>query len=357
MVFKMSIESIEKLVDEIRTEFRYSRGVAPVIVDVIERNSTDLHVIVSDRAEKSLMIGPRGIIAAEIAKRTDRKVSFYGADEILIRNHRLGLSLKRIDELIDQVNRKQKEVITMIGDLVKLERDYPATSMFELDYVSRNANLGIAYSGGYDSTGALLIVRKLFPRLKAFTVNLGPRFIDPREIERMHEQLKELGVTFFLIEDKAEFSAILDKMQEGKSHPCRLCHEVTMECVKKAAIEERIDVLITGELLPTGRQSMEYEKGLLTIHLPAALALSKYRTKEISSGKRNTNITRFGCAHLANLHRRGWRDCGPSIFRVLRELQAGILSSGEALKLIKSILLPLLRDRKIQSSESLERIT
>jgi predicted PP-loop superfamily ATPase len=96
---------------------------------------------------------------------------------------------------------------------------------------------------------------------------------------------------------------------------------------------------VTGEMLPSGRQALDLQENILIIHLPAALALSKYRTERISeeSGKEIFR-RKFGCNLVAKSHSKGWKNSGPSIFRVLRELEAGVLTTGQSLEYIKDIV-------------------
>ncbi|MFW9919554.1 MAG: hypothetical protein ACFFED_08145 [Candidatus Thorarchaeota archaeon] len=350
----MSVESIENLVISIREEFGYARGIPPSVVEVIERNSTSLHIIVSDRSEKSLMIGPGGRIAAELSKRLNRKVSIHGADELLMKVHRLKLTLIRIEDLISIVNQRQKEFLTILRNLVILEMNYPRSDISDFNQLHRDISVGVAFSGGIDSSAALLTTTRIISSVTALTANMGPRFIDPREKARIKDISFELGSDIEIIEDLSERESLIQNVEAGNIHPCGTCHEITMRKLKEHATEKELDVLVTGELLPTGRQSIEFVKGLLIVHFPAALALTKYRTKEIGHTiKPSSNMMRFGCTFLASQHRTGWSACGPSIFRVLRELQGGVLSTGEALSLIKSILLPAIKVSKEEQESSI----
>ena len=47
---------------------------------------------------------------------------------------------------------------------------------------------------------------------------------------------------------------------------------------------------------------------------------------------------KFGCNLVAKSHSKGWQNVGPSIFRVLRELEAGVLTTGQSLEYIKDIV-------------------
>lgn len=342
----MQANSIQKLITEIREEFDYSRGVQPSILDVLEDDEDTLYVIVSDRAEKSLMIGPGGRIAAELSKKLERKVTFYGQDELILRKHRLNLTLKRIDEVVDKSTAGQKRFLSFLKNLVLEELNYPRISRLSQHPMNSDVPMAVAYSGGTDSGATLIIANTFSNQVKAFTVNMGPRFIDQREMNRMKEFTSNLNVSLEIVENKEEAFEVLEKTEAGKIHPCGTCHEIIMTSVKRIMKEQHFDILLTGELLPTGRQSIEVNDETLIIHLPAALAFSKYRTRQVNNRYQSEKSnTRFGCAFLSDYHTMGWRVCGPSIFRVLRELQGGVLSTGEALELIKSILLPILKTK------------
>jgi predicted PP-loop superfamily ATPase len=105
------------------------------------------------------------------------------------------------------------------------------------------------------------------------------------------------------------------------------------------AAESDHSVVVTGELLPGGRQAIVKTGNLLIVHLPAALSLTKHRTEHISEAYgRRIPRRQFGCRLVADTHAKGWMNVGPSIKRVLRELQAGILTTGQALEYIKAIV-------------------
>ncbi len=343
MVLNVSVESIEKLVQSIREGLEYERGVNPSIIEIIETSDSALHIIASDRAEKSLLIGPGGRIVAEVSKILGRKTSIYGADEIQLKKYRLALTRRRINEIISDVNPNQREFLNILGKLISLEEDYPRSDFSYYDTSQTTAAAAIAYSGGVDSTATLVIARRAIQNVTALTIDMGPMFIDRRELERIKVDISELNITFEVIENLEVSHQVIERTESDRIHPCGMCHEHIMNTVKKIALARGFDVLLTGELLPSGRQSIEYKNGLLVVHLPAALSLSKYQTKQICN---RDGVLRFGCNFISYHHRRGWRMCSPSVFRVLRELQAGVLSTGEALDLIKSILIPVFRAKK-----------
>ena len=173
----------------------------------------------------------------------------------------------------------------------------------------------------------------------AIMISLGHHMHNPKDIERAEEWCKQIGVQLISLNHSEEIHDILERVEEGRIHPCGECHNCIMEGVREFASKNNYEVLVTGELLPSGRQAVLVREGLLIIHLPAALSLTKHRTERIAqeSGKKLFR-RKFGCNLVSKSHSKGWRNIGPSIFRVLRELEAGVLTTGQTLDYIKDII-------------------
>ncbi len=354
----MLAESLNNLVLEIRRDLGYDRGVTPRITQVIEYPDHSIHAILSDRAEKSLMIGPGGRIAAEITRRINRVVTFHGEDELLTRRYRLGLTLERIEEIRNCLSPAQAEFIGFLHTQVKQEIGYPNLILGQLGSKALSTPVAVAYSGGVDSGATLRIISEHLEPVIAFTVDSGPMFIDSKMKERIQETCRTVGAKHLYISNDGRFKSIREKAENGRVHPCGPCHDFTMSLIRNRAKEGGLEVLLTGEMLPTGRQAIEMKDGLLIVHFPAALSLSKYRTREIStSDSGQGSHSRYGCHFLSAQHLKGWKTIGPSIFRVLRELQGGVLSTGEALAFIKSINAPLLKAARLSLEEANEGST
>lgn len=58
---------------------------------------------------------------------------------------------------------------------------------------------------------------------------------------------------------------------------CGECHKITEKAIYSEIGDEEIEIIVFGDLLPTGRHSLHFdeENGILRINLPALLALSK----------------------------------------------------------------------------------
>ncbi|RLG65337.1 hypothetical protein DRN89_02010 [archaeon] len=100
------------------------------------------------------------------------------------------------------------------------------------------------------------------------------------------------------------------------------------------------DIIVFGNLLPTGIQSMSMVDGILRVNLPGALAMTK---KDIllmarSNGHPLKYVFSYGCPFLNALFRKYPSTIYASFDRILRKVRAGIMEPGFALKLMKGIL-------------------
>jgi predicted PP-loop superfamily ATPase len=340
-------DKIHQTTLEIRHELGYDRGVNPNIVECWEHPDGSVHIVLSDRAEKSLFIGPGGRVVAELVKRIQHPVAIYGQEEILIRRHRLNLTLKRIQEIRADISKTQNRFLDFLTEQVERELIHPAPSDEKTTAQANSVKIAVAYSGGVDSGASLILTKSAFLETEAVTVDLGYKMLGEHEKKKITERLGELGISQTFIKPTDGLESVIEKTSEGRIHPCGPCHKITMDSVREHAIENGYDVLVTGEMLPTGRQSIETNQNLMIVHVPATLSLSKHRTTQINKKLPNTEYsTKFGCHLLSEAHGRGWSSINPSIYRVLRELQGGVLSTGKALGQIRSILNPILERRQ-----------
>jgi predicted PP-loop superfamily ATPase len=335
----MTSNHISSLVQEIRKELNLTRGVSSQIENVYEHDDNSLHLVASDRAEKSLLLGPGGRVTAELAKRTERKITIYGADEILLRRHRLRLTMFRIEEIMHELTDTQSTVVNCLRHLIEQELSYPESQIQRNPSFGKNLKIALAFSGGIDSTASGIILKESGFIVDTVLVDMGHQFQNPKDIKLAEDWCLQHNIGLTRIDLAGANTDLLKRVDAGRIHPCGECHSIVMERVKEYITKTNYEVLVTGELLPSGRQSILFDEGLLIIHLPAALSLSKHRTETIAekSGKKLFR-RKFGCNLVGKSHSKGWKNVGPSIFRVLRELEAGVLTTGQSLEYIKDIV-------------------
>ncbi|TFG30818.1 hypothetical protein EU527_13925 [Candidatus Thorarchaeota archaeon] len=342
----MMIEPISTLIYEIREEFGFNRGVLPTIEKIYEHDDGSLHLITPDRSEKSLLLGPGGRIATELAKRISKRITIYGLDEILLREHRLKLTLRRIDEIFEMTNPEQQAFLEFLQAMISNELSFPMKSMQSVTSFYGASKIAVAYSGGIDSSATLFILKENGIKTDAITTQLGHEFLTNHEMSKMRHWCEMNGIKQVLVQPKQDVTNIVQDTRGLRIHPCGNCHEIIIDSIKDYSIRNKYHILITGELLPNGRQSIVLENELLIIHFPAALAFSKYRTEQVAerSGKK-IGRKRYGCLLVNEANMKGWRNIGPSISRVLRELEGGVLTTGQGLEYIKSIVKPIINKR------------
>lgn len=336
----MKPESIADLVQCIRNELRLGRGVTPIIRQVFAHSDGSFHIVTSDRSEKSLLLGPGGRVSAVLSRRILAPVTIYGADELVLRKHRLELTLGRIEEMISAATTPARKMILQgLQNLIIQELRFPETNTVFDQSIGHGARVAVAFSGGVDSGASLAILKECGFEPEAISVDMGYTFLNPREMNNMSEWCSHMGVKHIRIPPRENISQIIQRAKEEKVHPCGECHTLILDSILEYAANNNHSVLVTGEMLPGGRQAIVECDNLLIVHLPAALSLSKHRTEQISRiHGRTASQRRFGCRLLAEIHSKGWMNAGPSVYRVLRELEAGVLTTGQALEYIKTIV-------------------
>jgi predicted PP-loop superfamily ATPase len=336
----MKAETILQVLAEIREELDLRRGTEPRISQVCTHADGSTHIIMSDRSEKSLMLGPGGRIVAELSRRINSPISVYSEEELILRKHRLELTLDRITELMNELTSDiQRDSLQILQSSIGEEMKFPQEMVNYPQLIHDQISVAVAFSGGADSSASMVILKKLGFEPEAIIIDLGPEFVNPRDLKKALDWCETQGIQWLKVSPLRKMENIIRRTQDGKIHPCGECHSIIIESVSKLASENGHSLLVTGELLPTGRQAIELTNSLLTIHLPASLALTKYRTEMIAATSGiHANQRTFGCLLVNQSHAFGWRSAGPSVFRVLRELEAGVLTTGQAQEYIKSIV-------------------
>lgn len=342
----MEPDKITQNIRSIREDLGYKRGVDPIIDESHVGVNGHIIAVVPDRAEKSLCLGPGGWIVAEFAKRTGSSITFYGRDELALRRQRLIAALTRLKDIEEQAEIDLQPFLRMLSSSVRSSISFPRRPLVDMAGIRTKGEIAVALSGGMDSAASLVLCREWSPCIVAMTADLGPEVLSEDEKRHITSWCNSLEILHEFLSIQEEIEPIHISARFGDIHPCGACHEKIIRRIRDRARRRGIGIVITGELLPTGRQSIEYENDLLVIHLPALFSLSKHDTKTIFQETELRQVDNgFGCRFLTSLHSHGWAMVGPSLFRVLRELEAGILTTGQALEFSKNIVKSALKSR------------
>ncbi len=338
------VETVTKLIVESREQLGFNKHGHPKVDDVIYDEETDtLFIIVPDRPEKSAIVGKGGWAIAELRKKLDVwSVSVHTTIDITIKKMRIQNSIDYLQGDLKKIIRPEVHdcLLKTILPLLEDELKYPLNKR-KIDKIPEcNMKVAVALSDGPDSMATLALAKRIGLNPDAFTVDLGPLFIPPKVNQRIDEILNGHNIKRYMVPRPEGHLEIQEKARKGRIHPCGACHDLTTNALYRFAKENKYDIIMFGEFLPTGRYAFELiDDSLLRINLPAALALTKIDTIKLAESMGVDKISgKFGCQFLNMVHIVYPEMRYPSIKRVLREAHAGVLPPSIALKYIKSII-------------------
>jgi hypothetical protein len=324
-------------VNQIREEIGHDKVKIFIEEIYFSENTNELWIITEDRPDKSAIIGKGGWVVGKLREKLGLEsihVESYG--DFLNKKYKLKLSKKTVHNLnSDLVGLKNLE--TTID--AKLDNIYSFN--FE-NYLSENefeesekTEAVVALSGGVDSSFSLILAKRLGFNPVAVTVDPGT-IILPKQFKYNIQLLTdELNVTHEHIE--TDCSDIIQESFTGKVHPCGRCSKNTSELVKEYAKNNKIPIVIFGDMLATGSQCINLQDdSLYRLNLPASLSVGKQEIKSLIRNYDLREFKGFGCPLLYEVHRKFPYMKKFSIQRILRETRSGALEPGEALDLIWS---------------------
>ena len=275
-------------------------------------NTNELWIITEDRPDKSAIIGKGGWVVGKLRKKLGLEsihVESYG--DFLNKEYKLKLSKKTVNNLdLDLVGLEnlEKTIENKLENIYSFNFDtYFNENQFE---ESENVEAVVALSGGVDSSFSLILAKKLGFNPIAITVDPGTIILPKQFI-------------------KESFT--------GKLHPCGRCSKNTGEIAKKYAKDNKIPIIIFGDMLATGSQCINLqEDSLYRLNLPASLSVGKQEIKSLIKNYDLKTFKGFGCPLLYEVHKKFPYMKKFSIQRILRETRSGALEPGEALDLIWS---------------------
>ena len=301
-------------------------------------NTNELWIITEDRPDKSAIIGKGGWVVGKLRKKLGLEsihVESYG--DFLNKEYKLKLSKKTVNNLdLDLVGLEnlEKTIENKLENIYSFNFDtYFNENQFE---ESENVEAVVALSGGVDSSFSLILAKKLGFNPIAITVDPGT-IILPKQFKNNIKLLTEsLNIKHEYI--NADYSQVIKESFTGKLHPCGRCSKNTGEIAKKYAKDNKIPIIIFGDMLATGSQCINLqEDSLYRLNLPASLSVGKQEIKSLIKNYDLKTFKGFGCPLLYEVHKKFPYMKKFSIQRILRETRSGALEPGEALDLIWSL--------------------
>lgn len=300
-------------------------------------NTNELWIITEDRPDKSAIIGKGGWVVGKLREKLGLEsihVESYG--DFLNKEYKLKLSKKTVNNLdLDLVGLEnlEKTIENKLENIYSFNFDtYFNENQFE---ESENIEAVVALSGGVDSSFSLILAKKLGFNPTAITVDPGT-IILPKQFKNNIKLLTEsLNIKHEYI--NADYSQVIKESFTGKLHPCGRCSKNTGEIAKKYAKDNKIPIIIFGDMLATGSQCINLqEDSLYRLNLPASLSVGKQEIKSLIKNYDLKTFKGFGCPLLYEVHKKFSYMKKFSIQRILRETRSGALEPGEALDLIWS---------------------
>ena len=300
-------------------------------------NTNELWIITEDRPDKSAIIGKGGWVVGKLREKLGLEsihVESYG--DFLNKEYKLKLSKKTVRNIdLDLVGLEnlEKTIDNKLENIYSFNFDtYFNENQFE---ESKNIEAVVALSGGVDSSFSLILAKKLGFNPTAITVDPGT-IILPKQFKNNIKLLTEsLNIKHEYI--NADYSQVIKESFTGKLHPCGRCSKNTGEIAKKYAKDNKIPIIIFGDMLATGSQCINLqEDSLYRLNLPASLSVGKQEIKSLIKNYDLKTFKGFGCPLLYEVHKKFPYLKKFSIQRILRETRSGALEPGEALDLIWS---------------------
>ena len=317
--------SVEDDIEDLRNELPWIYSNPPHIMAIHENE--DIAIMAADRPDKAVVIGPGGYIAGKLAKKYGKSLSITAYTDELIKNFRKEESRTLCNTL--QVEGAQKKIVEALMHLLE---DTPQ----KIQKIQKtDIPVAVALSGGRDSLATAILLKDLFD-IQAFTVYPSDMILPRHVRESIDDAVSTLDIHHEYI--TADFSEIIRKSLEGRIHPCGHCHRTVADSLIQECSGRGIEAIAFGELLPTGSQALRKQDTVLILNIPAFLALNKKDTTDIASSVHAYTSYTLGCPLLKAVHTKYPFMKYATAKRILREVRAGVLEPGEALRYVKAIL-------------------
>ncbi|MDO5849156.1 MAG: 7-cyano-7-deazaguanine synthase [Methanobrevibacter sp.] len=332
--------SKETLLDDIN-KIREQIGHEPNDIHIkdihFDEKKNELWIITEDRPDKSSIIGKGGWVVGKLREKTGlNKIHVESYGDFLLKQYKLELSYRTLQNF-DNNSVGIESLESLVSE--KLEKLYQFDlNSYMLEHEineSETHDAVVALSGGVDSSFSLILAKKLGFNPISITVNPGTIILPNQFKKNINNLVKQLNVPHHYI--KTDYSDVIKESLSGNIHPCGRCSKNTEREVNKFAIENKIPIVIFGDMLSTGTQCLTKQEGNITrLNLPASLAAGKQEIKTITREYNVQEFEGFGCPLLYETHKKYPYHKKYSIQRILRETRSAALEPGEALDLIWS---------------------
>lgn len=337
-------EEIIREIINIREEIGHDY-VEPEIKDMYFNNN-ELSIITPDRPEKSIIIGKGGWVVGKLREKLSvESIHVISYTDIILKEYQLELSLKHVKKLLDE-ERIPSDYVKAFNNLYRLlkeKKEAPYSNAIVEKYVEEHvdreaypdANVLVALSGGVDSSFSTVLAKSLGFNVRAVTADPGT-IVLPKQFKFNIDNLcKKIGIEHEYAE--IDMKEIIGDALSGKIHPCGRCSKKIHAKIEEKLDEYGYDMMIFGDLLSTGSQSIVMNDEKIRINLPALFRMEKGEVKNIITKYDVKKVKGYGCPLIVEVHKKYPQYRPFSIQRVLRETRAGILEPGEALELIRTI--------------------
>ena len=235
-----------------------------------------------------------------------------------VKRYRLEYNLEALERVKAELGKKTYERLKALLEYRLSGKDFDRSPVGE--------KIALAFSMGSDSTATLKILRWAGFDVLPVMVKL-PQI---RDVVLLRAQ--SYGAVF--VEIPGYMERISAQIQKG-APICGICHSMIMDAVEGYARDSGIKIVASGDLLSSGLISIYKKSDLITLNLPAFLAMDKREAISVLGRKYALG---FGCP----LWRAAARNAPVlkrfAIQRVLRELRARAIDDEIARTLIYDIL-------------------
>lgn len=257
----------------------------------------------------------------------------------MVQKYRMELTLKKLEKIIE--SQYTSDYLYNLRNLLK--NKIKNLNLFDFnDYLTQNIKTNkiesiVALSGGLDSSFSLILAKYLGFNPIAVTVNPGTIILPPFFKKNIETLTKQIDVPQEYL--NVNSNKIIEDSLNGKYHPCGRCSKVINKTIEDYAIKNNIHIIISGDLLTTGSQSITVHDNFIKLNLPALLNVSKQELEKITNEYNIKKSKTFGCPLLSETIKKYPYMKKYSIQRILRETRAGALEPGQALEQIQSLIL------------------